>query len=73
LKEYEKEIGLKLFKQRKEALKYLKSLENRWKKACVGNQHVFGRDKGIKDFSRKSEYLKIFHKNLLQEIPFIRV
>jgi hypothetical protein len=27
----------------------------------------------IKDFSRKSEYIKIFHKNLLEEIPFVKV
>ncbi|MDR1104395.1 MAG: GHKL domain-containing protein [Endomicrobium sp.] len=27
----------------------------------------------IKDFSRKSEYLKMFHKDLLEEIPFVRV
>ncbi|MDR2251772.1 MAG: GHKL domain-containing protein [Endomicrobium sp.] len=96
LKEYEKEIRLKFFKQGKEALNYLKSLKNKEKvlliadyelkedingidiieEAGMKERHVLVTNMylgEIKDFSRKSEYLKIFHKNLLQEIPFVRV
>jgi PAS domain S-box-containing protein len=96
LKEYEKEIRLKFFKQGKEALKYLKSLENKEKvllivdyelkedingidvieEAGMKERHVLVTNMylgAIKDFSRKSEYLKMFHKDLLEKIPFIRV
>ncbi|MDR1245051.1 MAG: hybrid sensor histidine kinase/response regulator [Endomicrobium sp.] len=94
LKEYEKEIRLKFFKQGKEALKYLKSLENKEKvllivdyelkedingidvieEAGMKERHVLVTNMylgAIKDFSRKSEYLKMFHKDLLEKIPFI--
>jgi hypothetical protein len=91
LKKYEKEIRIKFFKQGKEALKYLKSLESKDKvlliaeyelkedingidiieEAGMKERHVLVTNMylgEIKDFSRKSEYLKMFHKTQLSNV-----
>ncbi|MDR2818301.1 MAG: hypothetical protein LBB37_02535, partial [Endomicrobium sp.] len=91
LKKHEKEIRIKFFKEGKEALKYLKSLENKEKvfliadyelkedingidvieEAGMKERHVLVTNMylgEIKDFSRKSEYLKMFHKTQLNNV-----
>ncbi|MDR3306846.1 MAG: hypothetical protein LBS61_04175, partial [Endomicrobium sp.] len=92
LKKYDKEITLKFFKKGLEALKYLKSLENKEKAFLIADyelqQDINGIDviegagmkdrhalvisaylSDIKDFSKKSEYLKMFHKSDIVNIP----
>ncbi|MDR3306485.1 MAG: GHKL domain-containing protein [Endomicrobium sp.] len=91
LKKYNKEITLKFFKKGLEALKYLKSLENKEKvfliadyelqrdingidvieKAGMKDRHALVTSAylpDIKDFPKKSEYLKMFHKSDIVDI-----
>jgi hypothetical protein len=91
LKKYDKEITLKFFTKGLEALKYLKSLENKEKafliadyelqqdingidvieKAGMKDRHVLVASaylSEIKDFSEKSEYLKMFYKTQFDDV-----
>ncbi|MDR2427957.1 MAG: GHKL domain-containing protein [Endomicrobium sp.] len=91
LKMYEKKITIKYFTQGKEALKYLKSLENKEKvfliadyelkedingidvidKASMKERHLLVTNmylSDIKEFNKKSGYIKIFHKMHINDI-----
>ncbi|MDR2818287.1 MAG: ATP-binding protein, partial [Endomicrobium sp.] len=91
LKMYENKITIKYFTQGKEALKYLKSLENKEKvfliadyelkedingidvidKASMKERHLLVTNmylSDIKEFNKKSGYIKIFHKMHINDI-----
>jgi hypothetical protein len=88
---YENKITIKYFTQGKEALKYLKSLENKEKvfliadyelkedingidvidKASMKERHLLVTNmylSDIKEFNKKSGYIKIFHKMYINDI-----
>ncbi|MDR1433686.1 hypothetical protein, partial [Candidatus Endomicrobiellum devescovinae] len=93
LKEYEKEIRIKFFKEGKEALKYLKSLENKDKVLLLTDYRLKGQEvtgidiieeagmkerhilvtgeevSRIKDFNKKSTFLKMVPKMYINDIP----
>jgi hypothetical protein len=93
LKEYEKEIKIKFFTQGKEALKYLKSLENKEKVLLLTDYRLEGQEVNgidiieeagmkerhilvtgeevsrIKDFNKKSTFLKMVPKMYINDIP----
>jgi hypothetical protein len=92
LKKYEEEITVKYFTKGLEALKYIKSLENKEKafliadyelrkqdinginiieKSGMKDRHVLVTNaylSDIKDFNKKSDYVKIFHKMYMNDI-----